>query len=223
MCDSPCPSGAFGKNCGGVCWNCSIEDCDPIYGCLKTIANKIETTYQGIVFGERICLLKTFLLIYFVKTSSQSFFIVGVIQNSNNQSENELSKFGTSTANNTEDESMFEMAYLLHGLNGVLCLILFAFIFHLCKKSKSTNWNCMTHCENNIQDESHMQDQQGRRKSYDTISDSAITVQACLSLESEYDEIDEKLLIKNLQFSQTLLDDYKHQKFLLKICFVQMV
>lgn len=81
----------------------------------------------------------------------------------------------------------------------------------------------MTHGENNIKSESHMPDQQRRRQSYDNIFDSAITVQACLSLEPEYDEIDEKLLIKNLQFSQTLLDDYKHQTFLLKICFVQMV
>ena len=139
-------------------------------------------------------------------------FIVGVIHNSNNQSENALSIFGTSTENNTEDQSMFKTAYLLNGLNGVLCLFLFAFIVHFCKKSKSsknTIGNCFTHGKNNIPDESHMQDQQTRRQSYDTISDSAITVQACWSLESEYDEIDEKLLIKNLQFSQTLSEYYK--------------
>ena len=122
-------------------------------------------------------------------------FIVGVIHTSNNQSENDLSIFVTSTANYTEDPSTFNTAYLLHGLNGVLCLFLFALIFHLCKKSlssKRANGNCMTLGENNVQDESQKQDQQGRRQSYDTISDSAIIVQDYRSLESEYDEIDVK-------------------------------
>ena len=139
-------------------------------------------------------------------------FIVGVIHTSNIQSENELSIFVTSTANYTEDQSTFNTAYLLHGLNGVLSLFLFAFIFHLCKKShlsKRTNGNCMTHGENNVQDESHKQDQQGRRQSYDTISDSAIIVQDSRSLESEYDEIDVKLQIDSLQISQTFLGDYE--------------
>ena len=139
-------------------------------------------------------------------------FIVGVGNDSNNQTENGLSIFVTSTTKHNEDESTFDSSYLLHGLNGVLCLFLFAFIFHLCKKShlsKRTNGNCMTHGENNVQDESHQQDQQGRRQSYDTIPDSAITVQDYRSLESEYDEIDVKLQINNLQLSQTLVDDYE--------------
>ncbi|XP_078325914.1 uncharacterized protein LOC144622836 isoform X2 [Crassostrea virginica] len=70
MCDAPCLPGTFGKNCGGTCENCSVQYCNPFYGCL----NAIETTYQG------------------------------AIHNSNNQSENELSIFGTSTANYTEDQ-----------------------------------------------------------------------------------------------------------------------
>ena len=141
-------------------------------------------------------------------------FIVGVIHKSNNQSEIALSIFGTSTANNYEGQSTFKTAYLLHGLNGILCLFLFAFIFHLCKKSylsKRTNGNSMTHDKSNVQDESHMQDQQGSRKSYDTISDSAIIVDNCRSMESEYDEINVKLQIDNLQLSQTFLDDNERQ------------
>ena len=50
--------------------SCSVEDCDPVYGCLKTIANVIETTYQGRVFGEIICLYGTHsVLIYFFKAA----------------------------------------------------------------------------------------------------------------------------------------------------------
>ena len=137
-------------------------------------------------------------------------FIVGVIHTSNNQSENAWSVFGISTTNNYEGQS----TYLLRGLNGVLCLFLFAFIFHLCKKlylSKRTNGNCMTHDKSNVEDESHMQDQQESRQSYDTISDSAIIVENCRSMESEHDEIDVKLQIDNLQLSQTFLDDYERQ------------
>ena len=141
-------------------------------------------------------------------------FVVGAIHNSNNQSENELSIFGTSTANYTEDQSTFKTAYIIRCLNGVLCLFLLAFIFQLCKKSylsKRTNGNCMTHDKSNVQDESHMQDQQGSRKSYDSISDSAIIVENCRSMESEHDEIDVKLQIDNIQSSQTFLDDYERQ------------
>ena len=141
-------------------------------------------------------------------------FIVEVIHNSKNQSESAFSIFGTSTANNYDGQSTFKTAYLLHGLNGVLCLLLFAFIFHLCKKSylsKRTNGNFMTHDKSNVQDKSHMQDQQGSRKSYYTISDSAIIVDNCRSMESEYDEIDVKLQIDNLQLSQTFLGDYERQ------------
>ena len=65
LCDSPCPPGTFGKNCGGECRNCSVEDCDPVYGCLKTIMNVIETTYQGRVFGERICLYGTHSVLFY--------------------------------------------------------------------------------------------------------------------------------------------------------------
>ena len=138
-------------------------------------------------------------------------FIVGVIHTSNNQSENAWSVFGIS--NNYEGQSTFKTAYLLRGLNGVLCLFLFAFIFHLCKKlylSKRTNGNCMTHDKSNVEDESHMQDQESRQ-SYDTISDSAIIVENCRSMESEHDEINVKLQIDNLQLSQTFLDDNERQ------------
>lgn len=83
------------------------------------------------------------------------FFIVGLIHDSNNQSQNKLSIFGTSTANNTEDPSTctFNTLHLLHGFNGVLCLFLSAFIFPLYKKShlsKRTNGNWMKHGEKNI-------------------------------------------------------------------------
>ena len=61
MCDAPCPPGAFGASCGGVCSNCSVEDCDPVYGCMKTIESLIETTYQGIVFqGENMFVCDAF-------------------------------------------------------------------------------------------------------------------------------------------------------------------
>ena len=50
LCDSPCPNGTYGKFCGGVCWNCSVEDCDPVNGCFKAI----ETTYQGTVCIRRM-------------------------------------------------------------------------------------------------------------------------------------------------------------------------
>ena len=91
------------------------------------------------------------------------FFIVGLIHDSNNQSQNKLRIFGTSTANNTEDPSTctFNTLYLLHGLNDVLYLFLSTFIFPLYKKShlsKRTNGNCMTHGEKKILDESHKQD-----------------------------------------------------------------
>lgn len=85
------------------------------------------------------------------------FFIVGLIHDSNNQSQNKLSIFGTSTANNAEDPSTctFNTSYLFHGFNGVLCLFLSAFIFPLDKKShlsKRTNGNWMKHGEKNILD-----------------------------------------------------------------------
>ena len=123
--------------------NCSVENCDPVYGCLQTIANKIETAYQGTVFPEIICLKRHILYlstsikqhqmchIFFLYMSL--FLIIGLIHNSNDQSENELSIFGTSTTNKSEDHSMFNTPYRLHGLNGVLCLFLFAFKFHICK------------------------------------------------------------------------------------------
>lgn len=127
-----------------------------------------------------------------------------MIFSSNNQSKNELSIFVTSTANIYEDQSTFNTSYLLYGLNGALCLFLFALVFHLCKKSLNReNRNCMTNGEKNIQDEFHMQNQLGCGKSYDTISESAETVQVYRSLESEYDVIDEKLQIQNSRFSQT--------------------
>ena len=139
-----------------------------------------------------------------------------MIHNSNNRSEKVLSIFVTSKPNYTEDQSTFNTAYLLYGLNGVLCLFLFALIFHFCKKSnllKRTNWNYITHGENNIQDESQKQDQQVSRQSYDTISESAKTVEAYRSLESEYDEIDEKLQIQNsLSLHVQIPHDYEKPK-----------
>ena len=55
----------------------------------------------------------------------------------------------------------------------------------------------MTHDKSNVEDKSHMQDQQESRQSYDTLSDSAIIVENCRSMESEHDEIDVKLQIDN--------------------------
>lgn len=127
-------------------------------------------------------------------------FFVRVIHTSKYQSENALYLRYIYS-------KLYRVSYLLYGLNVVHCLFLFAFKFHFCKKSnlsRKTNGNCMTHGENNIQGDSHKQDQHGSRQSYDTLSDSAITVQVCKSLESEYDEIDAKLLINNVQFSQNV-------------------
>lgn len=77
--------------------------------------------------------------------------------------------------------------------------------------------------EKKILDEPQKQDQQGSRQSYDTISDPAITVQACRFLKSEYDEIEATLQINNLQFSENVYYDIEDQAFHQNICFVLLV
>lgn len=48
MCDSPCPTGTFGKNCGGICAPmCSDQECNPVFGCGKTTIGLDQTRRSG--------------------------------------------------------------------------------------------------------------------------------------------------------------------------------
>ena len=93
--------------------------------------------------------------------------------------------------------SGFNTAYVLHGLLGVLCLFLFVIVIHLCKKSKAKKKNV-----NDIKNISDAQQQPENRISYDLISESATTLQIYRPLNSEYDEINEKVQIHNFRSSK---------------------
>lgn len=42
LCNIPCPSGDFGRNCAGRCLPmCPVEECDMVLGCPKTTENII--------------------------------------------------------------------------------------------------------------------------------------------------------------------------------------
>lgn len=51
FCNSACPLGAFGENCGGKC-TCRDEECDRVLGCPK-IAEKIgKVTLRGKILSH---------------------------------------------------------------------------------------------------------------------------------------------------------------------------
>ena len=40
LCNIPCDPGFYGVSCGGTCQpNCSVEECDSVYGCKLTTEN----------------------------------------------------------------------------------------------------------------------------------------------------------------------------------------
>lgn len=50
LCDLPCPPGAFGKNCGGVCSpTCPDEICDRIHGCYENTEGIISIHFLSIL------------------------------------------------------------------------------------------------------------------------------------------------------------------------------
>nr|XP_022292581.1 uncharacterized protein LOC111103533 [Crassostrea virginica] len=45
LCDTPCLPGFYGKQCAGTCHPlCSVDECDPKYGCNITITEIIQRT-----------------------------------------------------------------------------------------------------------------------------------------------------------------------------------
>ena len=56
-CDTPCPSGSFGTECGGFCFpKCPNVTCHHVHGCPENTGNTLQTTISG-TYVER-CRLK---------------------------------------------------------------------------------------------------------------------------------------------------------------------
>ncbi|XP_078314574.1 uncharacterized protein LOC111103532 [Crassostrea virginica] len=52
LCDTPCLPGFYGRHCGGSCHPlCSVEECDPRYGCKPTTAEIIQRTNSACKLG----------------------------------------------------------------------------------------------------------------------------------------------------------------------------
>ena len=48
FCNISCEPGRFGRSCAGLCTPiCSLEECDPFYGCKLTTGNLIRQTSSG--------------------------------------------------------------------------------------------------------------------------------------------------------------------------------
>lgn len=49
FCNISCIPGFYGKSCGGICHPiCSVEECDPVYGCKLTTGKLLRPTNSGI-------------------------------------------------------------------------------------------------------------------------------------------------------------------------------
>ena len=141
------------------------------------------------------------------------WFISGWFQSSyttTSQSETSSGIYVTTSEKNGESlsGSAFNTAYVVHGLLGVLCLFLFVIVIHLCKKSKAKKKNV-----NDIKNACDAQQQPENLISYDGVSDSATTVPIYRPLQSEYDEINEKLQINNCCSSKFTSTIYEEPRF----------
>lgn len=132
------------------------------------------------------------------------WFIVGQYQTSNAKI---IPHINTSSSQEKEDSSgriELNSIFTLHVLVGALCLFLFAILIQLCRKSKTKKVKV---CD--IQNECQVQTQPGNRHSYDTVTESVATVQTYRHLESEYDEVDEKVQVHTSSSLKTFSDNYE--------------
>ena len=132
------------------------------------------------------------------------WFIVGSYQTSNATI---IPHINTSSSQEKEDFSdriELNAIFTLHILVGALCLFLFVILIQFCRKSKSKKVNVT-----DIQNEYHVQTQPENRHSYDTITESVATVQTYRHLESEYDEVDDKVQVQTSSSLKTFSDNYE--------------
>ena len=73
FCNISCAPGLFGRSCAGNCTPiCSLDKCDPVYGCKSTTENLIRPTSSGIKYLLKIMIQKGYYFSYTIVPASLS-------------------------------------------------------------------------------------------------------------------------------------------------------
>ncbi|XP_078314580.1 uncharacterized protein LOC144619708 isoform X2 [Crassostrea virginica] len=172
MCNQPCLKGFYGWFCGGACYpNCSVEECDPVYGCKLTNADIIPRTNSDLFQTSNTDISRVLNATEtYDAISHQSVLLV---------------------TDNNSPQNVFNSSYSLQVLAGIICLSLFIILIKLFVKSKSRKEKRGNDTDNT----SKFQLEKENHTSYDTVSESLRTIPVYQPLKAEYDEINEKIQI----------------------------